>query len=148
MRASQQKAIRKREVEADLAVHFLNTGSGPRFSKFLIIYELLLFTCKIEVSIVLHLTRLNYQLMKQNGAVCYPGPALLFFIFRFENLISGPKSYRDFRETGPRPAPTVAHKGHYALSHNIFLIIKKALQIMHNTFQNPRNTFQILRNTF
>ena len=36
----------------------------------------------------------------------------------------------------------------YALSHNIFLIIKKALQIMHNTFQIPRNTFQILRNTF
>ena len=28
---------------------------------------------------------------------------LLFFIFRFEYLISGPKSYRDFRETGPRP---------------------------------------------
>ena len=43
---------------------------------------------------------------------------------------------------------TVAHKGHYALSHNIFLIIKKALQIMHNTFQIPRNTLQILRNTF
>ena len=39
--------------------------------------------------------------MKQNGVVCYPGPALLFFIFRFEYLISGPKSYRDFRETGP-----------------------------------------------
>ena len=27
--------------------------------------------------------------------------ALLFFIFRFEYFISGPKSYRDFRETGP-----------------------------------------------
>ena len=27
---------------------------------------------------------------------------LLFFTFRFECLISGPKSYRDFRETGPR----------------------------------------------
>ena len=40
--------------------------------------------------------------MKQNGVVCWPGPALLFFIFRFEYLISGPKSYRDFRETGPR----------------------------------------------
>ena len=40
--------------------------------------------------------------MKQNGVVCYPGPALLFFIFRFEYLISAPKSYRDFRETGPR----------------------------------------------
>ena len=40
--------------------------------------------------------------MKQNGVVCLPGPALLFFIFRFEYLISGPKSYRDFRETGPR----------------------------------------------
>ena len=38
--------------------------------------------------------------MKRNGVVCYPGPALLFFIFRFEYLISGPKSYRDFRETG------------------------------------------------
>ena len=37
--------------------------------------------------------------MKQNGVVCWPGPALLFFKFRFEHLISGPKSYRDFRET-------------------------------------------------
>ena len=27
--------------------------------------------------------------MTQNGAVCLPGPALLFFIFRFEDLISG-----------------------------------------------------------
>ena len=41
--------------------------------------------------------------MKQNGVVCQPGPVLLFFIFRFEYLISGPKSYRDFRETGPWP---------------------------------------------
>ena len=39
--------------------------------------------------------------MKQNGVVCKPGQALLFFIIRFEYLISGPKSYRDFRETGP-----------------------------------------------
>ena len=31
--------------------------------------------------------------MKQNGVVCLPGPAFLFFIFRFEYLISGPKSY-------------------------------------------------------
>ena len=38
--------------------------------------------------------------MKQNGVVCKPGPALLLFIFRFEYLISGPKSYRDYRETG------------------------------------------------
>ena len=36
---------------------------------------------------------------------------------------------------------TVAHKGHYAFSHNIFQIIKYAFQIMHNTFQIPRNTF-------
>ena len=42
--------------------------------------------------------------MKQNGVVCWPGAALLFFIFRFEYLISGPKSYRYFRETGPRSA--------------------------------------------
>ena len=39
--------------------------------------------------------------MNQNGVVYLPEPALLFFIFRFEYLISGPKSYRDFRETGP-----------------------------------------------
>ena len=39
--------------------------------------------------------------MNQNGVVCQPGPALLFFIFQFEYFISGPKSYRDFRETGP-----------------------------------------------
>ena len=40
--------------------------------------------------------------MKQNGVVCVVGLALLLFIFRFEYLISGPKSYQDFRETGPR----------------------------------------------
>ena len=40
--------------------------------------------------------------MKQNRVVFWPGPSLLFFTLRFEYLISGPKSYRDFRETGPR----------------------------------------------
>ena len=40
--------------------------------------------------------------MKQKGAVCQPGPALSFFVFRFENLISAPKSYRYFQETDPR----------------------------------------------
>ena len=39
--------------------------------------------------------------MIQNGVVCYPGPAVLLFTFRFEYLITGPKSYRDFRETSP-----------------------------------------------
>ena len=41
--------------------------------------------------------------MKQNRVhvFCWQGPALLFFIFRFGYLISGPKSYRDFGETGP-----------------------------------------------
>ena len=28
--------------------------------------------------------------MKQNGVVYLPGPALLFFLFRFEYLIPGP----------------------------------------------------------
>ena len=40
--------------------------------------------------------------MKQNGVVCLPGTPLLFYIFRFEYLISGLNSYRNFRETGPR----------------------------------------------
>ena len=39
--------------------------------------------------------------MNQNGVVCPPGPALLFFKFLFEYSILGPKSYRDNRETGP-----------------------------------------------
>ena len=34
----------------------------------------------------------------------------------------------------------VAHKGRYALSHNIFRIIKYTFQIMHNTLQIPQNT--------
>ena len=33
--------------------------------------------------------------MKQNGVVRKLGPVLLFFIFWFEYLISGPKSYQD-----------------------------------------------------
>ena len=36
---------------------------------------------------------------------------------------------------------TVAHKGHYALFHNTFRMIKYAFQIMHNTFPILRNTF-------
>ena len=50
--------------------------------------------------------------MKQNGVVCQPGSALLFFIFRFENLISGPKRYRGFRETGPR-GPFLENPGNF-----------------------------------
>ena len=48
----------------------------------------------------------------------------------------------------------MAYKGHYALFHNFFRIIKCAFQIMHNIFQLPRNTFWIhykfwnLHNTF
>ena len=38
--------------------------------------------------------------MKQNGVVYWPAPALLFLIFQLEYLISGPKSYQDFREIG------------------------------------------------
>ena len=60
--------------------------------------------------------------MKQNGVVCLPGPALLFFIFRFEYLISGPKSYRDFRETGPRTLSRLSqsHKMHLLAALGIF----------------------------
>ena len=46
---------------------------GARFSKVPIINgpgKLSPFTLKTEVSIVLHLTRQNCQLMKQNGVVC------------------------------------------------------------------------------
>ena len=39
--------------------------------------------------------------MKQNGVVFKPGPALLLFLFLFEYLISGPKSYRAFEKRAP-----------------------------------------------
>ena len=80
--------------------HYTGSAPGARFSKVPIInrpVKLILFTCKIEVTIVLHLTRKNEQLIKQNGVIGQPGLALLFFVFRFEYLISGQKSYRDFR---------------------------------------------------
>ena len=39
--------------------------------------------------------------MKQNGVVCWPGPALLFFIFRFEYLISGSVKLPGLSRNGP-----------------------------------------------
>ena len=39
--------------------------------------------------------------MKQNGVVCLLGPALLFFIFPFECLISGPKVTGTFEKRAP-----------------------------------------------
>ena len=45
--------------------------------------------------------RWNYELTKQNWLVCAVGTVLLFNRFLFQNLRSGPKGYRAFRETGP-----------------------------------------------
>ena len=45
--------------------------------------------------------RWNYQLTKQNWLVCAVRTFLLFNRFLFQNLRSGPKGYRAFRETGP-----------------------------------------------
>ena len=67
--------------------------------------------------------------MKRNGVVCYPGPALLFFIFRFEYLISGPKSHRDFRETGPRAGKTT------------FLYKKKSVGLIYQGFTERHSLF-------
>ena len=43
--------------------------------------------------------------MKQNGVVRWPGPALLFFIFRFEYLFRARKVTRTFRQMGPVSFP-------------------------------------------
>ena len=40
--------------------------------------------------------------MKQNGVVCYLGPALIFFIFRFEYLIPGPEKLLGLSRNGPQ----------------------------------------------
>ena len=39
--------------------------------------------------------------MKQNGVVCYLGPALLFFIFRFECVFSARKVTGTFEKRAP-----------------------------------------------
>ena len=61
------------------------------------------FTFKIRVSsIILKIIKWNYQLTKQNWLVYKLGTVLLFNMFGFYNLPSGPKSFRAFRKTGPR----------------------------------------------
>ena len=65
--------------------------------------------------------------MKQNGVVCLPGPALLFFIFRFEYLVSGPVSYRDFRETSPLgPGRLSCFPAIMTLVHAGYLLLRKS----------------------
>ena len=67
--------------------------------------------------------------MKQNGVVFWPGPALVFFLFLFEYLISGPKNYRDFRETGPRASSYEPRGLWCAISlHNVITHDAKILQ--------------------
>ena len=39
--------------------------------------------------------------MKENAVVCWPGPARLFFMFRFEYLVSGPKELPGLLRNGP-----------------------------------------------
>ena len=71
--------------------------SGPKSC-----FMFALFTFKIKVSIILKMIQWDYQLTKQNWLVCELGTLLLFNRFWFQNLPSDPKSYRAFRETGPR----------------------------------------------
>ena len=63
------------------------------------------------------------------------GPALLFFTFRFEGVFSGPKSYRDFRETGPRlllkyssALGYIQFTSIWASHHKLLIILLKYLQ--------------------
>ena len=56
------------------------------------------FAFKTIVSIILKI-QWNYRLTKRNWQVCELRTVVLFNRFWFENLSSGPKSYRAFRET-------------------------------------------------
>ena len=44
--------------------------------------------------------------MKQNGVVCYPGPALFFFVFRFECFDFGPEKLAGLSRNGPLASKT------------------------------------------
>ena len=59
------------------------------------------FAFKIKVSIILKKIVLwGYQLTKPSWLVCELGTVLRFNLFWFQNLPSGPKRFRGFRETG------------------------------------------------
>ena len=89
-------------------VRLTHSGPGACFSKVSITFrpEKLFYVCRVciqdQSSIILKMIQWNYQLTKQNWLVCELGTLLLFNWFWFQNLLSDPKSYRAFRETGPR----------------------------------------------
>ena len=60
------------------------------------------FAFRIKVSILLKMKQLGYQITEQNWMVCELGTVLLFNRFWFQNMPSDLKSYRAFREIGPR----------------------------------------------
>lgn len=57
---------------------------------------------QIKVWIILKMIKWSDQLTKQHCPVCELGTVVLFNRFWFLNVPSGPKSFRAFRETGPR----------------------------------------------
>ena len=78
--------------------------AGARFSKLPVItgsVKLFWFPFQIRVSKGLKVVQQSYQLKKQNGLHYKSEHALLFLRLWFQNMISGPLSYRVFRETGP-----------------------------------------------
>ena len=88
---------------------WLTSRPGAHFSKLPIIdgpVKLLLFTCKIEVSNQLSFASnmIKLSVNETKWSILLARTRALIFLFRFEYLISVPKSYRDFRETGPRAA--------------------------------------------
>ena len=83
-------------------------GPGARFSKVPIIngpVKLLLFTCKIEVSIVLHLTWQNYQLMKQNVVVARQVPRFYSLYLDVNICFRARKVTGTFEKRAPGQAP-------------------------------------------
>ena len=78
---------------------------GARFSKLPVItgpVKMLSFPFQTGVSKGLKVIQWSYQLKKQNGLHYKSEHTLLFLRLWLQNMISGPLSYRVFRETGPR----------------------------------------------
>ena len=78
---------------------------GACFSKVPVTFRarkgVLCLAFKLKVSIILKIKQQDYQVTQQNWRACELGTMLLFNRFWLENLPSGPKRYRIFRETGP-----------------------------------------------
>ena len=103
---------------------------------------------KVEVSNVLQKTWWNYHLTKQNGLVCWLGPAFLFFRFGFEYLFWARK-VTGISRNGPLSRATFVPARFYPASPLWLCYHQKyhtGARFMLNHVAPERELYQLVRN--